>query len=82
MAEKHTNSKWELNLEGIVGEIKANGSLNGIDVSNEKLIGQIAGKVVEDEHYAKKISLLAFSEDGDKLTRYYDILWATIDSYK
>lgn len=82
MAEKHTNLEWELNLEGIIGEIEANGSLNGIDVNDKKVVKRIAESVIKDSYYTKKISNLEFSDNGDKLTRYYDILWETIDSYK
>jgi predicted glycosyltransferase len=73
---KFTNNEWELDLSGITHEILDNGSLNDINVNKEEA-KKLAKKVMDAPSYERDLHEM---DDfiGDKVTRYYDILWKTI----
>lgn len=78
MNNKHTVLEFELSIPGIIDEIKDNGSLNSINL-DEASTKELATKVFNDSGYIKELQELYTSDESDKFTKYYDLLWNVID---
>ena len=79
MPVKHTQAVWELNMDGIAEEIRDNGLMNGIDVKDKDFVNHLAERVITNSYYTREVMHLQYSKRRDKITRYYDILWETVE---